>query len=338
MFTRTGKLSFQVRLYIVLALILIHLLFSLDPSTEIRNGKLRNVETYQDLENLSVFSFSIISDNHGQSPYSNLGMAKANYHIRKSNDLCVLGVGDHLMNHSNNEFLFYICNDNYWRTNFYPSISDGENIFYGKSQADWGAGKIFFDVIGMRERRNVEFSAEGVDYYSIIEAPRDYKIHWISLYFPDEPPNPKLGFRESSKRFLAQTLSKIKKTEKDIIVIGAHSQYGYWLNELHPDLYRLVCQKADIVVGASTHYYERYTPDGLLSQGPLILNTGSAVSPRFGSAPGFVQIRVLEQHRGMYINYVDVSKPNNTIASTPFAYFRTFTGKIYEMYYGNYQM
>lgn len=333
MFTRTGKLSFRVRLYIVLALILIHLLFSLDPSIEIRNGKLRNVETYQDLESQSAFSFSIMSDNHGQSPYSNLGMAKANYHIRKSNDICVLGVGDHLMNNSRNEFLFYVCNDGYWKNNFYPSISDGENVFYGSSQADWGAGKVFFDAICMNERKNVVFSKEGVDYYATIEAPNGYTLHWISLYFPDEPPNPKLGFRESSKRFLAQSLLKIKKTEKDIIVIGAHSQYGYWLNELPPDLYKLVCNKADIVVGASTHYFERYTPDGLSSQGPIILNTGSAVSPRFGSAPGFLQVHVLEQQRGIYIHYVDVSKPTNTIASTPFAYFRSFAGKIYELYY-----
>lgn len=334
MIHKPKKFSFQVRFYIVLSLVLIHLLFSLNPNdSQVNRGKLRNIETYSDLENQSIFNFSIFSDNHGNSPYSNVNMAKANYHIRKTNDICVLGGGDHMMKNGTNDFLFYMCNDSFWKDNFYPTISDGENIFYGNSQSDWGAGKPFFDAIGMKNRKNVTFSPEGVDYYAVIEAPHNYRIHFISLHFPDEPDNTQLAFHESSKNFLRESLLRINKTDHDIIVLAAHSRFGFWLNELRPDLYRLVMNKADLVFGSSTHYYEKFSPEGYATTGPLILNTGSVVSPRFGSAPGFVQVHVLEQHRGIFVNYVDVSKPTTVLGSSPFAYFRSFAGKIYDIYY-----
>ena len=330
------KFSFQVRFYIILALVMVHLLFSLNPNdNSIHNGKLRNIETYQDLENQSVFNFSIFSDNHGNSPSSNINMAKANYHMRKTNDICVLGVGDHMMKNGTNDFLYYVNNDSFWKEHFYPTISDGENIFYGASQADWGAGRLFIDGCGLKNRENITYSPEGADYYAIIEAPQHYRIHFISLHFPDEPEDTKVAFRESSKNFLRESLFKINKTDHDIVVLAAHSHFGFWLNELRPELYRQVMTKADIVVGASTHYYERFAPEGYEVNGPIILNTGSVVSPRFGSNPGFIQVHLLEQHRGIFINYVDVSKPTNTLGSTPFAYFRTFTGKIYDVYYQN---
>lgn len=334
MFSKPNKLSFKVRFYIVLSLVLIHLLFSLNPNESMVNrGRLNNVETFIDLENQSLFNFSIISDNHGASPYSNVNMAKANYHIRKTNDICVFGGGDHLMKNGTNEFLFFMCNDPFWSNNFYPTISDGENIYYGKSQDDWGAGKPLFDAIGMQNRSNVTFSKEGVDYYAVIEAPHHFKLHYISLYFPDEPENTRLSFKESSKYFLRETLLRIPKTDHDIIILEAHSRYGYWLNELNAELFRLVMNKADLVLGSSTHYYERFTPDGISSIGPLILNTGSIENPRFGSNPGFIQVHVMEKHRGLYVNYVDISKPTTVLGSSPFAYFRSFKGKVYDVYY-----
>ncbi len=336
MISKPNKLSFKVRFYIVLSLVLIHLLFSLNPNEIVVNrGKIRSVETFQDLESQSLFNFSIFSDNHGLSPYSNMYMAKANYHMRKTNDICVLGGGDHLMKNGTNDFLYFMCNDPFWNSNFYPTISDGENIFYGKSQDDWGAGKPFFDALGMHARNNVTFSKEGVDYYAVIEGLHHFKIHFISLYFPDEPENTKLSFRESTKQFLRETLLRINKTDHDIIVLEAHSRFGFWLNELNPELYRLVMNKADLVFGSSTHYYERFAPEGYANSGPLILNTGAIEHPRFGSNPGFIQIHVMEQNRGLYVNYVDLSKPTTVLGSSPFAYFRSFNGKIYDIYYQN---
>lgn len=301
----------------------------------VNRGKLRGVENFQDLENQAIFNFSIFSDNHGASPYSNTLMSRANYHMRKTDDICVFGGGDHLSKNSTNEFLYFMCNDPYWDNNFYPSISDGENIFYGQSQGDWGAGKQLFDALGMKSRDNITFSKEEVDYYAVIDAPHHFKIHYISLHFSDEPENTKLAFRESSKSFLRETLRKITKTDHDIIVLEAHSRFGYWLNELNVDLYKIVMTKADLVFGSNTHYYERFAPEGYASSGPLILNTGSILNPRFGSNPGFIQVHVLEQHRGMYVNYVDISKPTAILSSTPNAFFRSFSGKIFEVYYQN---
>lgn len=336
MIQKPKKFSFQVRFYIILSLVLIHLLFSLNPNGDVVvRGKIRSVETYQDIENQSVFNFSVISDNHGNSPYSNVNMAKANFHMRKTNDLCILGVGDHMMKNGINDFLFFVNNDTFWKDNFYPTISDGENIFYGKGQDDWGAGKAFFDGIGLTSRKNVIFSKEGVDYYAVIEAPQKYRIHFISLHYPDEPADVSRAFRESSKNFLRESLLRINKTDHDIIVLASHSRFGSWIYDLRPDLYRLVMTKADIVLGASTHYYERIIPEGYEFSGPIILNTGSLVSPRFGSNPGFIQVHLMEQHRGIFVNYVDVSKPTNIMSSTPYAFFRSFNGRIYDVYYQN---
>lgn len=333
---KTRKFSFQVRFYIILSVIIIHLLFSLNYSgDDVINGKLRNVENYKDIENQSIFNFSVISDNHGKSPYENIFMAKANYHIRKSNDVCILGLGDHLTNNGTNDFLFFMCNDPFWKANFYPTISDHENAFYGKGQDDWGAGKPFFDAVDIVHRKNVAFSNEGVDYYAIIDAPKGYKIHFISLHFPDEPTDTRLSFRESSKIFLHQTLLTINKTNRDIIVVGAHSRFGSWINELNAEQMKLLLTKADLVLSASTHYYERFTLNGYANKGPLIMNSGSIINPRFGGQPGFVQVHVMEQHRGLYVHYVDVSKPTTVIRSSPFAYFRSFDGNIYDVYYPN---
>lgn len=335
MVSRINRYSFRIRIYIILCLILIHLLFSLHPSTNIvSNGKLKNIQNYQELESNSAFSFSIISDNHGQSVYENINMAKTNYHIQKSNDVCVLGLGDHLTSTGTNNFLFYVCNDPFWKENFYPTISDNENAFYGKSQADWGAGKYFFDAIDFDKRKNIEFSKEGVDYYAIIEAPHNYRIHWISLHFPDESQDRnKIAFKESSKNFLKKQLLKITKSKHDIVIVGAHGLYGYWLNELNPELFKLIIEKSDLILGANTHYYERFTPDGFENKGPLILSTGSVTYPRFKSKPGFIQVRLMENHEGMYVSYIDVTKETKVLNSSPFSFFRSFNGKIYELNY-----
>lgn len=330
---RSENLNFRVKFYIILSLILIHLLFSLNGNEFVLNGKLRSIENYQDIEAQTTFSFSVISDNHGVSPYGNINMAKANYHIEKSKDVCVLGVGDHLTATGENEFLYFVCNDPYWHANFYPSIGDNENAFYGNGQGDWGAGKAFYDALDIPNRKQTIFSPQKTDYYSIIDAPKGYKIHFITLHFPDHPVDTKIAFKESSKEFLRNCLLRINKSQHDIIVLAAHSQYGSWVNELSPDLQKLVMTKADLVFGASTHYFERTLYSGYESSGPLLLNSGSIISPRFKSSPGFVQVRVLENHRGIYVSYVDVSKPTTIIRSTPFAYFRSFSGRIFEVYY-----
>lgn len=295
-------------------------------------NKIRGVETFEDLHNSKAFSFSIFSDNQGNSPTNNMYMARANMHMRKTNDKFVLGVGDHLSRANANEFLFYVCNDPFWRNNFYPCIADGENSLYGPDQSAWGAGRGFFDALDIKQRKNVVFSKEGTDYYAVIEDESGFKVHWIALYYPDEPANPDLAFRQSTKDFLNSVINSIIKKPNDIIVIAAHSKFGFFTEYLNEDLRTKVYEKCDLIFSGSTHYYERQQTK-VQSQGPLIINTGSITNPRFGSKPGFIQVCVLPYQQGIHVQYINVDQSTFELKSTPYAYFKTFGGRIYELYY-----
>ncbi len=318
---------------IVSFLVIMHGLFSL---TVIQHSaslnRLPGINSFEELQQSKAFSFSIFSDNQGYSPASNLYMARMNMHIRKTNDLFVLGVGDHVSRASANEFLFYVCNDPFWKNNFYPTIADGENSLFGKSQEDWGSGRGMFESIDLNRKNNVVFSNEKVDYYSLIEHESGYTVHFISLYFPDEPSNIDAAFRPSSKLFLQNTLSQIQKSKFDIIVIAAHSRFGFFTEYLSPELKQMVLQKADIVVSGSTHYYERQISKNM-DIGPLILNSGSVTNPRFGSKPGFIQVSVLPDQQGIHVQFIPLDQQTFQLNSKPYAFFKTFNGRVYELEY-----
>ena len=53
-------------------------------------------------------------------------------------DAFVLGIGDHLQKNKENDFLTYIIRNNWWKENFYPTIADAENDYFGNGQGDWG--------------------------------------------------------------------------------------------------------------------------------------------------------------------------------------------------------
>lgn len=320
------------KLGIILTLVLAHILLSFQLiDFRIYNDRLKGIETFEDLHNSKAFSFSIFSDNQGASPTSDILMARANMHIRNTNDKYVLGVGNHLNRVSNNEFLYFVCNDLFWRNNFYPTIADGENSIYGNHE-EWGAGKLFFDAIDMRLRNNITFSKEGTDYYALINDSSGYNIHFVSIHYPDQPADPSLAFKQSSKNFLYSTLSSIEKKSNDIIVVAAHSRYGFFTEYFEPKLKKLVDKKCDLVVSGSTHYYERQKTDDM-TKGPLILNTGSITNPKFNSQPGFLQVCILSSQEGIHVQYINLNENTDKLRSSPYAYFKSFNGKIYDLNY-----
>lgn len=324
-----------IKIGVVLIIVFMHTLFSLQLiDFGVYVNKIRGIETFQDLHNSKALSFSIFSDNQGSSPTSNMLMARANMHMRKTNDKFILGVGDHLNRAGNNEFLYFTCNDPFWRSNFYPTIADGENSLYGSSQSEWGAGRAFFDALNLNQRENVTFSKEGTDYYAIMKDPSGFNVHFISLYYPNKPAQPELAFRQTSKNFLFSVLMSINKKPNDIIVLAAHSRYGFFTEYLNPELRRLVNIKCDLIVSGSTHYYERQkTAD--MSKGPLIINAGSVTNPRFGSQPGFLQVCVLPYHQGIHIQYINLDQNTFEMKSSPYAYFKSFDGKVFDLIYDN---
>lgn len=290
----------------------------------------QNVQTVADLEEQEIFSFSIISDNHGASPMDNIQMARMNKWISDSDDAFVLGVGDHLNKKGSNEFLSYMLRNNWWKNNFYPTIADAENEFFGKSQSDWGKGSKLLDLLGFDKKENVCMNNNGSEYYAQISV-KDITVHYIVLHFPDNPADLSIAFPESSKKYLIQTLKEIKKGAKDIIIVSAHSMYGSWIDYLNPEQQKIVLAKCDLLLAGTTHYFERRVLDGYENAGPLMISCGSVNNARWGCNNGFVQVHVMSNPLSLVVQYINTDEQYNKLQSAPFAFVKYINAEVYPL-------
>ncbi len=262
-----------------------------------------------------VLSFVIFSDNHGDGTENT--QFKRMHEWIKNNDIeFVIGMGDHIRKNADNSFKTLLTDDEWWHRNFYPVIADNENQFYGKSQADWGAGKEFFGLTDIKQRENVVFAENGAEYYAVISK-NGINIHFISLHYPDQPADDDIAFRETSRQYLADILGSIDRQDNDIIIAGAHSRLGYWLNLLNREQTAAVNEKLDLALSATTHVFHIYSEKG--SEGPLAVNTGSITRPRLWTKPGFIHAEIHNDPFRIEIFYIDCSKEN---PSKPLLFFR----------------
>ena len=81
---------------ILLIIIVLFTLMGCEKVIRIKNGKLDGVNNIEDLDKISTFSFAIMSDNKGDSSQNSEKFARMQRWIKDSNDLFVIGVGDHL--------------------------------------------------------------------------------------------------------------------------------------------------------------------------------------------------------------------------------------------------
>ncbi len=139
----------------------------------------QNYQSLMDLENNELFSFSIISDNHGEGPMDDLQMAKLTKWVKESNDAFVLGVGDHLQKNKSNDF--FSTKKRLVNNNFYPTIADAENDYFGKGQSDWGSGAKLLNILGLNKRSNVSMNTNGAEYYAQMNV-NGITVHYIVLH------------------------------------------------------------------------------------------------------------------------------------------------------------
>jgi len=318
-----------------LAAVVVIGLFAFSPAAPIKvQYGFQNVNTLYDLEETEAFSFSVISDNHGSSPIDNIEMAKMSKWVYNSKDAFVLGVGDHLQKNKDNDFLtFLICNE-WWKNNFYPTIADAENDYFGSGQSDWGSGGQLLNLIGLNRRNNVQMNPNGAEYYAQMKVD-DITVHYIVLHFPDNPGDIKIAFPESSKQFLINTLNHINKTENDIIIVSAHSMYGSWIDCLSPAQQHIVNRKCDLLLAGTTHYFERRTPEGLENSGPLMLSAGSVNKARWGSVNGFLQVHVMRNPLSLVVQYVNTDDSENKLQVSPYSYVKYINGGVYPLSFTN---
>jgi len=271
-----------------------------------------------------VLSFAIFSDNTGDGPEKSEFSRMIEW-IKANNYPFVIGMGDHVKKGTKNGIIGFLKENMWWQGHFYPTIADGDNEFYGKNQKDWGAGKELFSMTDIRSRKNVIFAENGVEYYSVINE-KGLNIHFISLHYPDQPNIDSIAFKDSSKEYMVDVLKKIDKKENDIIIIGAHSRLGYWLDRLNAEQKKIVNEKADIVLSSTTHVFHIFSENG--DSGPLVLNTGSITRPRLWSPPGFISVDVYNDPLEIDASYIDCSKKK---LSKPKLFFRakkTINGRI----------
>ncbi len=281
------------------------------------------------LDATADFSFAIMSDHKGSAPSNRVEMGRMVQWIDESRDRFVIGLGDHLCKRFENPFLDFLAENRWWHRKFYPNIADGENEYYGEGQGDWGAGGKLLDAVAIASRPGVKARDSGCEYYARLFA-KGFAIHLIQLHYSDNPPDTAIAFNEDTRRFLVDTLESINKGPEDIIIACAHSRTGFWVHELSPERQRIVMDKCDLVLSATTHRYGRQVIPGYETRGALCINTGSV--DYAGNNGGYLQVHVFAPARVMLLQYVSTQAADR-VPSLPLnrAYLKEIGGTIYEV-------
>jgi predicted enzyme related to lactoylglutathione lyase len=313
----------------IIIFLLIFLFCGCEKRIHIRNGKLAGIKTIEDLNHAAVFQFAIMSDNKGDSGKNSRIFANMEKWLKESDTKFIIGMGDHVKIGWDNSFLQLIKNDVWWNTNFYPNIADGENEFFGTSQGDWAAGGKLLDYLKLSHYAKVEIRDNKAEYY-LRRKIGEFTFHLIQLHYPDEPDTDSLAFRSDSKQFMTDKLRSIQKSDHDIVIVGAHSRTGFWFDMLSKEQQDVVLQKCDLVLSATTHFFERQQIDGYDREGPLFINTGSITYPTKYSPYGFVQIHVLKYPPMLVVQYIDASQEKAEIQNEHYAFIKKVNGEIYK--------
>jgi len=231
---------------------------------------LRTVASLDALHARALLTFAIFSDNKGDGPDSGefgymRGLVDG---VAAMEAEFVLGIGDHVRGGTPpQDFITFLREDPWWPDHFYPVIADGENAYYGSGQGDWGAGRGLLDELDLCANPAVTCRENGTEYHAVLETSIDLVVHFVVVHYPDSGDDP---FPLDSQRWLVAELQGIARTGREIVIATAHT--GRWLKTLLDDDVAAVLAGADLLLGASTHFYDRYDyPD----DAALFLNTGS---------------------------------------------------------------
>ena len=253
-------------------------------STDIFPVDLTGLESVAELDELSLFTFIIFSDNKGDGPDDSLSMESVVDAAVEMDSRFALGLGDHVKGGSrdNQSFVPFVTSDPWWSVSFYPNIADGENAYYGVGQGDWGAGAGLVDALGLCDLPGVTCRENHAEYHAVMQID-DIAVHYISVHYPDSGDDP---FPEASKDYLVAEVEGIARTGGEIVIAAAHT--GMWVELLDDDDREVVLAGTDLLLGATSHFYERYDyPDDKA----LFLNTGSAGYSLFNN---YLQVNVVD--------------------------------------------
>lgn len=290
----------------------------------IKDG-LPGVESIADLDRLSDLHFVLMSDNKGDSPLSSVEFARMTAWIKKGNPAFVIGLGDHVKHRWENTFIPWLQSEPWWREHFYPNVADGENEYYSPThrQSDYGEGAPILDLVALDAHASV-IRPNRSEYYAQISV-RDYTVHLIQMHFSDQPMDAAIAFPESSRAWLMDTLKGIKKRDKDLIIVAAHSRTGAWDMILSPERRQPLLDKSDLVLSATTHRFEAWVPEGFDEGDAVCVNTGAVNYPGPMAANGYVEIHLIESV-GVVGQYIDLTQTKRRLQRGRFAWIKPKNG------------
>ena len=253
------------------------------------------ISTIEELDDAALFSFSVISDNQGNS--TNMApIAKALEWIRSNNEFCI-GNGDLFNGSGGDPFGDLLSDTNSWyHYNFYPVIGDHDNEIRidgvrGQEKL-WGRGHIIFDMVDdFYHRPNVEFRSpldkkvvsggaeyedQYIDYYAK-EAHGIFNMHIIAIHKGD-----KSALARRSADFMIGKVKELSstKTDHDIIILVAHDEK--WLHRGWVDWgvfteseVDFLLDNTDLIICSSDHRFRRiHELDGRVANQALIVDSG----------------------------------------------------------------
>ena len=286
---------------------------------------LPGVESIADLDGLADLHFAIMSDNKGDSPLSSVEFARMNAWIKEGNPAFMIGLGDHVKHRLENTFIPWLQSDPWWREHFYPNVADGENEYYSPThrQADYGEGAPILDLVALETHASV-IRPNRSEYYAQISVD-GYTVHLIQMHFSDQPMDAAIAFPESSRMWMMETLKDIKKGDKDLIIVAAHSRTGAWDMILSPERRQFLLNKADLVLSATTHRFEAWVPEGFEVGDAVCVNTGAVNYPGPMAANGYVEIHLIES-AGVVGQYIDLTQTGRRLQRGRFAWVKPKDG------------
>ncbi len=296
----------------------------------------KDIRSYKDLKSKRAFSFSIISDLHGETPLTNRNVAKTTKWITEDESKFVLGLGDVDVTCAENCVMSFIVRSDWWSRNYFPTIGDTEDQYFIDDPQDetYKSAQLYLKVLGIHDRENVEVSPDGKEYYAIINY-EGINIHFISLYYTDVIHGNRDLFPPESKEFLINTLNKIDKQANDIIIVGAHTEFGSFIYELDDADKNLVMNKCDLLLSGGVHFFLSNSVEGYVEKGAINISCGSPSKARWGAPNGFVQIHVFKNPLSMVIQYLDLSKEELQLVDTPYSYIKVVNGLVHPVSFQN---
>lgn len=283
---------------------------------------IENINSIEELDDAAVFNFAIMSDcNKDLSIGMDFRFKNMVDWLEESGASFVIGAGDYVKLDWENKFLNFLRENEWWRNHLYPIVSDGDNEYYGGTVEAIGAGGAFFYEVDLYSRPNVEIRENSCEFYAAI-AVNGYTVHYIGLHFPDEPNDIERTFTDDTREYMIRKLKSIHKTDKDIILIGAAGNGGFWIDLLEDEQKDLVMKKSDIVLSSSTHMFDRKMVEGYRETDALIINTGSITGPRFGDPGGFSLVHILENPNRIVLQYFNATRKKRELRNCNFAYIK----------------